>query len=128
MDFKIDKVMLKSWIVLEPCNFTLSVGFGKFYANISLFKYKWGTEEILQIGHFLSIRYGYVNVDVLSLSTKVKVNYIIITISDLILSEMYILLNTIPLLLRSCVTLVKIIMYVLIYLFMFLCHDRQIPC
>ena len=57
LDFKIAKLMMKSWITMDPCNFQFSVGFEKLVFNLTLFGYEWGTKESVDISDFLKARF-----------------------------------------------------------------------
>ena len=56
LDFKIDVLMFKTWVILDPCEFTFSVGFEKLSMNVSLFSYEWGKMESIAISDFFTIR------------------------------------------------------------------------
>ena len=56
LNFKLTTLSVKAWLFLDPCEFTFVVGFEKMSFNISLFNYKWGNVEEIQISNFLAIR------------------------------------------------------------------------
>ncbi|XP_072033124.1 uncharacterized protein [Amphiura filiformis] len=58
LDFKITSLMLKTWLILDPCNFTLSVGFENAMFNLTLFTYKWGKMDMVEISEFLHLRFS----------------------------------------------------------------------
>ena len=56
IDFKIKKLMMKTWLILDPCDFTFSVGFEKVTYDLTLFTYEWGKTETAEISDFLVIK------------------------------------------------------------------------
>ena len=47
LDFKITQLMLKTWIIIDPCNLTFSIGFENMSFNQTLLSYTWGKGYIL---------------------------------------------------------------------------------
>ncbi|XP_072033123.1 uncharacterized protein [Amphiura filiformis] len=74
LNFKIDELMLKTWLILDPCNFTISIGFEKLSVDIPLFSYEWGTEEVLEVSEFLIIRYYLCEYILCNAYEQVKIN------------------------------------------------------
>ena len=56
LDFKLSKLSLKTWIILDPCNFVISIGFEKLSFNQTLLSYEWDKLETFDISDFLLIR------------------------------------------------------------------------
>ena len=57
IDLKITEKSLQLHLSIDPCNFMISVGFGEWFLNMSLFSYEWGTEEVRPLGNAIIIRY-----------------------------------------------------------------------
>ncbi|XP_072048757.1 uncharacterized protein [Amphiura filiformis] len=57
IDLKITRRSLDVYLQVDPCNFVLSVGFGEWSLNVSLFTYTWGTIETQSLGNAIDIRY-----------------------------------------------------------------------
>ena len=57
LDFKITKLMLKTWFILDPCNLTFSIVFEKVSINHTLFSYTWGKMLYWNISDALAIRF-----------------------------------------------------------------------
>ncbi|XP_064646638.1 uncharacterized protein LOC135499666 isoform X2 [Lineus longissimus] len=51
LDLKIVKRNFKFWAILDPCEFSLSIGFENAHYNRSLTGYTFGTKQTLTIGH-----------------------------------------------------------------------------
>jgi hypothetical protein len=47
---------INSWLILDHCNYKLSVGFEKFSYNISLHTFRFGTEQIVNIKGVVRLR------------------------------------------------------------------------
>ena len=56
VDFQIAQLMLKTWLVIDPCDFTFSIGFENLSFNLSLFEYEWGKTESERISDYLTVR------------------------------------------------------------------------
>ena len=56
IDLKIAKKSVEVFLLVDLCNFDISIGFGKWYRNISMFAYHWGTEEIHSLGNAIRLR------------------------------------------------------------------------
>ncbi|XP_072023446.1 uncharacterized protein, partial [Amphiura filiformis] len=63
IDLKITHLMLKTWLILDPCNFALSVRFGEMYFNQTLFTYKWGEIGHLRVSDSVLIRFSVDKID-----------------------------------------------------------------
>ena len=50
---------INSWLMLDHCNYKLSVGFEKFSVNVSLSTYTFGEEQLLDVNGVLRLRYIY---------------------------------------------------------------------
>ena len=57
LDFKITSLMLNSWLIIDPCTFSVIVGFEQVSFNLSLLQYSWDTLERIQVSDFLYLRY-----------------------------------------------------------------------
>ncbi|XP_071798137.1 uncharacterized protein [Asterias amurensis] len=57
LDLQITVLSSTVWLVLDPCEFTLSMGFGKWSIIFTIFDYHWGTQEELKIGKALTLIY-----------------------------------------------------------------------
>ena len=55
IDLKAVNVSVEVSFILDPCYSVISVGFGNWNLNISLFAYHWNTEEILSIGNAITM-------------------------------------------------------------------------
>ncbi|XP_033637723.1 uncharacterized protein LOC117298529 [Asterias rubens] len=57
LDLQITVLSSNVWLELDPCEFTLSMGFGKWSITFTIFDYHWGTQEELKIGKALTLIY-----------------------------------------------------------------------
>ncbi|XP_072033122.1 uncharacterized protein [Amphiura filiformis] len=49
LDFRVTQLMLKAWLIIDPCDFQFSIGFENFDLNFTLFAYEWGKHEQIKI-------------------------------------------------------------------------------
>ena len=56
LDFKVTKRSIRAYLIIDPCDFEFSVGFGEWFLNVTLFAYQWGTEEVEMLGDAIVIR------------------------------------------------------------------------
>ena len=56
IDIKVSQLFVESWIVLDPCNFELSIGLGNWSFVIGKDLYYWGAERTETITDSLQIR------------------------------------------------------------------------
>ena len=54
LDLKITILSVQTWFILDPCNFTFSVGLDKLSFNSTLFKYSWGKAHQIRISESLN--------------------------------------------------------------------------
>ncbi|XP_072048756.1 uncharacterized protein [Amphiura filiformis] len=64
LDLVITKLQTKAWIILDPCQFTLSIGLGMWELNITLVEYAFGQEKTEMIGDVIEFRYNIAKLDV----------------------------------------------------------------
>ena len=57
INLKITEIRLQHQLSVDLCNFVISVGFGEWVLDMSLFSYQWGTEEMRLLGNSITIRY-----------------------------------------------------------------------
>ncbi|XP_064646203.1 uncharacterized protein LOC135499389 [Lineus longissimus] len=57
MDLKITSRNFKVWFDIDPCDYTLSVGFERMFRNISLIGFKFGKEKDIKVGKNLKLYY-----------------------------------------------------------------------
>ncbi|XP_022103294.1 uncharacterized protein LOC110986022 [Acanthaster planci] len=57
LDLQVTTLSVNAWLILDPCEFTLSVGFGTWSLIFTIFDYHWGTQEQLKIGKALTLIY-----------------------------------------------------------------------
>ncbi|XP_022102001.1 uncharacterized protein LOC110985344 [Acanthaster planci] len=57
LDLRVTILSVNTWLILDPCEFTLSMGFGKWSLTFTIFDYHWGTQEELKIGKALTLIY-----------------------------------------------------------------------
>ncbi|XP_033637389.1 uncharacterized protein LOC117298318 isoform X2 [Asterias rubens] len=57
LDLQITVLSSNVWLELDPCEFSLSMGFGKWSITFKIFDYHWGTQEELKIGKALTLIY-----------------------------------------------------------------------
>ncbi|XP_038062441.1 uncharacterized protein LOC119732930 [Patiria miniata] len=63
LDLKVTQISSKAWFIIDPCDYTLSVGLELWFFNVSLFSYKWGMMESFMIGDALSVRFSIDKLD-----------------------------------------------------------------
>ncbi|XP_072033446.1 LOW QUALITY PROTEIN: uncharacterized protein [Amphiura filiformis] len=63
MDFRIAHITSQVWWLVDPCKYSLSIGIGTWFRNISLFSHTWGTEEISSIGNAITVSYNIDKLD-----------------------------------------------------------------
>ena len=51
LDIGVALLSTQAWLIVDPCNFQISVGFGTWFRNITLFTYEWGQEERHVLGN-----------------------------------------------------------------------------
>ena len=56
LDIKVSKVMVKPWIIWDPCSFVFRIRLGDLSFDVSLFSYKWEERRNMHISDFLTIR------------------------------------------------------------------------
>ena len=56
MDFRISQIASEAWLLVDPCEFQMSIGIGTWFRNISLFSYTFGAEEFNAIGSAAAIQ------------------------------------------------------------------------
>ncbi|XP_038050728.1 uncharacterized protein LOC119723897 [Patiria miniata] len=57
LDLEITVLSVNMWLILDPCEFTLSFGLGMWSLTFTIFDYHWGTQEELKIGKALTLIY-----------------------------------------------------------------------
>ena len=50
LDITITTIAVNAWFIFDPCELTLSVGFGNWFYNMSLLTYDWGLDKSFNIG------------------------------------------------------------------------------
>ena len=55
LDLKVTRRSLNAYLIVDACNFQISVGFGEWFLNISLFTYSWGRQEVHMLGNAIEI-------------------------------------------------------------------------
>ena len=55
LDLIFTRLSTTAWVVLDPCEFELSVGFGSWTQNVTLFEYDWGVERTVDISDTVHI-------------------------------------------------------------------------
>ena len=56
LNFKIIRASVHLYLKIDNCNYVISVGFGEWRLNRSLFTYMWGTEEMHTLGNAIGLR------------------------------------------------------------------------
>ncbi len=56
LNFKIIQPSVHVYLEFDYCNYIISVGFGEWLLNRSLFTYTWGTEETHTLGNAIALR------------------------------------------------------------------------
>ena len=57
LDIKVKKLYVTAAIIVDPCEFVLSITFGNWLHNITLISFDWGMEKQQSIGNSVQIRY-----------------------------------------------------------------------
>ncbi len=55
MDFIVTSRTVNTYITIDPCNYIISVGFGEWFLEVSLYSYNWGTEITEHLGNIIDI-------------------------------------------------------------------------
>lgn len=55
LDLVFTRLSTTAWAVLDPCEFELSVGFGTWSQNVTLFEHVWGVEKAVDISNAVRI-------------------------------------------------------------------------
>ncbi len=56
MDFVVTQRQVSAYIVIDVCNFEMTIGFGEWFLDVSLFTYSWGTEMTETIGNAIQLK------------------------------------------------------------------------
>ena len=56
MDLTVTQKTVMVYITLDICDFQISVGFGEWFLDLSLFTYDWGREEMHSLGDAIELR------------------------------------------------------------------------
>ncbi|XP_038050876.1 uncharacterized protein LOC119724026 [Patiria miniata] len=63
LDLKVTQISSKAWFIIDPCDYTLSVGLERWFFNVSLFSYEWGKEESFMIGNAFRVGFSISKLD-----------------------------------------------------------------
>ena len=51
LDFTVAVLSTQAWLIVDPCNFCISVGLGSWFFNVTLLTYNWGQQESYALGN-----------------------------------------------------------------------------
>ena len=55
MDFTVTNRTVNVYITIDPCNYIISVGFGEWFLDVSLYSYTWGKEISEHLGSVIGL-------------------------------------------------------------------------
>ncbi len=56
MDFVVTQRQISAYIVMDVCNFEMTIGLGEWFLDVSLFTYSWGTEMTKTLGNAIQLK------------------------------------------------------------------------